>query len=167
MDYLYKMRGGGGKPPAPKALHVFWSWLGASIAIGLVSLIGATTSEPLLMAPLGASAVLAFGVPDSPLAQPRNIIGGHIVSALVGLVFLSMLGTGWWVMGIAVATAIAAMQLTRTVHPPAGANPLIVIATAASWDYILLPVASSAVLLTLAAIAVNNLSPARRYPLYW
>ena len=162
------MRGTGSKKPStPKAWHIVWSWLGASAGIGLVALIAASAGEPLLMAPLGASAVLAFGVPDSPLAQPRNIIGGHIVTALVGLAFLGLFGTGWWVMGLAVATAIAAMQLTGTIHPPAGANPLIVIATAASWDYILLPVASSAVLLTLAALVVNNLSPTRRYPLYW
>lgn len=167
MNYLDKMRGSGNKPAAPKALHIIWSWLGASVGIGLVALVAVSAGEPLLMAPLGASAVLAFGIPESPLAQPRNIIGGHIVTALVGLVFLALFGSGWWVMGLAVATSIAGMQLTGTVHPPAGANPLIVIATAASWDYILLPVASSAVLLTLVALLVNNLSPTRRYPLYW
>ena len=161
------MRGNGNKPAAPKTLHILWSWFGASVGIGIVALIAVSAGEPFLMAPLGASAVLAFGVPESPLAQPRNIIGGHIVAALVGLIFLGFFGTGWWVMGLAVATSIAAMQLTGTVHPPAGANPLIVIATAASWDYILLPVASSAVVLTLVALLVNNLSATRRYPLYW
>jgi len=167
MSYFDKMRGGNNKPPRPKTKHVSWSWIGATIAIGLVALIANIVNEPILMAPLGASAVLAFGVPDSPLAQPRNIIGGHIVSALVGLIFLALFGDSWWVMGPAVASAIAAMQILGVVHPPAGANPLIVLAVNASWDYILLPVALSAVLLSIFAVIFNNISSARRYPLYW
>ena len=167
MRYFEKMSGGAAKPPSPKIKHVLWSWAGASAAIGSIALIAFAAGHPLLMAPLGASAVLAFGVPDSPLAQPRNIIGGHIIAALVGLLFFQFFGGSWWVMGPAVATAIAVMQITGMVHPPAGANPLIALSTGASWDYILLPVAVSAVLLTIMAILVNNLSHTRRYPLYW
>jgi len=161
------MRGGKDKPPRPKVKHVFWSWLGGAIGIGSVALVADLAQAPILMAPLGASAVLAFGVPDSPLAQPRNIVGGHIVTALVGLVFLAAFGGSWWVMGPAVATAIVAMQLTGVTHPPAGANPIIVIGVQASWDYILLPVTISALLLAFFAVIMNNLSSSRRYPLYW
>ena len=99
-----------GKAPAGRPLsQVFWSWLGAAISIALVGFIADISGEPLLMAPLGATAVLAFAVPESPLAQPRNIIGGHMLTALVGLIFLSLFGANWWIAGLAVATSIAGM----------------------------------------------------------
>ncbi len=165
--YLSKMRGGGALPPKAKINHVLWSWAGGMFAIAAIAFLTEISGQPLLMAPLGASAVLAFGVPDSPLAQPRNIIGGHLLSASVGLVFLTLFGTNWWVIGLAVATAIAVMQITRTVHPPAGANPIIVIVTAASWDFLWAPVFISAVILTSCAVLFNNLAPQRKYPSYW
>jgi CBS-domain-containing membrane protein len=68
----------------------------------------------------GASCVLLFGYPDNPFSQPRNVIGGHFLTSLTGLCFLSVLGASWWSMALALATAVALMQLTRTVHPPAG-----------------------------------------------
>jgi len=165
--YFAKMQGGGARAPMPKTIHIFWSWCGGAVAIGLIAWIAQLVDQPLLAAPLGASAVLAFGVPDSPLAQPRNIIGGHIVAAFAGIVFLKLLGNDWWVMGLSVATAIAMMQFLRVVHPPAGANPLIVIMVGASWDYLLVPVAVSAFILSICAVFFNNLATARRYPLYW
>jgi len=154
-------------PARPTSSHIFWSWLGATVSIGLVALVADASDFPLLMAPLGASAVLAFAVPNSPLAQPRNIIGGHMLTTIVGLIFLSLFGPNWWVAGLSVATSIACMQYTRTVHPPAGANPLVVLAVGASWDYLLFPVLISAVLLTLCAYVFNNAAPKRQYPLYW
>lgn len=167
IGYLHKMKGGGELPPKPKKTHVLVSWFGGSIAIGIVALITELCNQPLLMAPLGASAVLAFGVPDSPLAQPRNIIGGHLLTSLVGLLFLQFMGAGWLSIALAVATAIALMQLTRTVHPPAGANPIIVIITAAGWEFLWVPVLISTAILVGCAVLVNNISPLRRYPLYW
>ncbi|MEX0300479.1 MAG: HPP family protein [Kordiimonas sp.] len=157
-----------GVPNRPAAKHIVWSWVGGTIGIGLVALIAHLSGHPLLMAPLGASAVLAFGVPDSPLAQPRNIIGGHILTTIVGLVFLSAFGAGWWVAGLAVGASISVMQYTNTVHPPAGANPLVVLATGAGWDYVLLPVALSAAALTFVAVLFNNIAPSRKqYPTFW
>lgn len=147
--------------------HIVWSWCGGMLAIGLIALITQASGFPLLMAPLGASAVLAFGVPDSPLAQPRNIVFGHAISALVGLVALTLFGDAWWAAGIAVATAIAAMQATGTVHPPAGANPLLVLVTGAGWDFLATPVIAGASVLALVAIVFNRLIAKRRYPLYW
>lgn len=154
-------------PARPASSYIFWSWLGATVSIALVAFVADASGYPLLMAPLGASAVLAFAVPDSPLAQPRNIIGGHLLTTFVGLVFLSLFGPSWWVAGLSVATSIAGMQYSRTVHPPAGANPLVVLAVGASWDYLLFPVLISAVLLTLCAYVFNNAAPKRQYPTYW
>lgn len=166
-DFFSKFRGGGTLPPMPSGRHVLWSWLGGAIAIGLIGFLTEVTSHPMLMAPLGASAVLAFGVPDSPLAQPRNVIAGHFLTTLVGLSFLEIMGDGWLSMGLAVATAIALMQVTRTVHPPAGANPLLVIGLGAPWSFLVTPVLVGSVVLVICALLVNNLASARRYPLYW
>ena len=122
---------------------------------------------PLLMAPFGATCVLAFGVSESPLAQPRNIIGGHLLSTFIGLVCLQLFGQHWWVMAIAVATSIAGMQFTRTVHPPAGADPLVVILSSSSWNFLLTPVLLGSIALVLCAVLFNNLISDRSYPKYW
>ena len=166
-NYLRKMRGGAALPQRPALGYVLWSWWGGVVAIGLIAYITVATGQTILMAPLGASAVLAFGVPDSPLAQPRNIIGGHVLTAAIGVLFLNLFGAEWWSMGLAVATAIAAMQITRTLHPPAGANPLVVMLIGASWGYVLTPVLAGSLIHTGCAVIFNNLSKNRRYPLYW
>ncbi|MGQ0455072.1 iron chelate uptake ABC transporter family permease subunit, partial [Bacillus sp. SS-TM] len=79
------------------------------------------------MAPFGASCVLAFGVWNAPLSQPRNIIGGHLISTFIGLSIYHLFGNEYWTIALAVGMAIAVMMLTRTTHPPAGADPIIVI----------------------------------------
>lgn len=157
----------GKAPQRPEIRFILWSWLGAAVTIALVGLIAEVSGYPFLMAPLGASAVLAFAVPDSPLAQPRNIIGGHIAATFVGLALLGLFGPHWWVAGLAVASAIAVMQFTGTLHPPAGANPLVVLTIGAGWDYILIPIALSALTLTLCAYVFNNVAPRREYPTFW
>ncbi|WP_417317383.1 HPP family protein [Emcibacter sp.] len=144
--------------------HIFWSWLGGAVAICLLGALTGYSSLPLLMAPFGASCVLVFGLPESPLAQPRNVIGGHTLTALTGFVFLFLFGDSWWAMGLAVGTAIAMMQLTRTIHPPAGANPVLVMMSAPAVTFLLFPVLSGAALLVLIGLLMNNLSLTRSYP---
>lgn len=165
--YLAKMKTSNRAPARPPARHIFWSWCGGALAIGTAAAIAVGTGTPTLMAPFGATAVLAFGVPDSPLAQPRNIIGGHTIAALVGVMFLVAFGASWWSMGLSVATAIAMMQVFRAVHPPAGANPLVVMYAGVSWDFVFAPVFLGALLLAIVAVVFNNMVPERRYPLYW
>lgn len=164
---LLKIQAVGTSPPRAPMKHILWSWLGSAIAIGSAASIAFVAQMPFLFAPLGASAVLAFAVPDSPLAQPRNIIGGHLLSAIVGVMFLMLLGNAWWVMPLAVATAIAVMLLTKTVHPPAGANPLIVLMASSQWDFVFITVLPGAMILTVCALIFNNLAKGRRYPIYW
>nr|WP_318780888.1 HPP family protein [Dendronalium phyllosphericum] len=125
------------------------------------------TNSPLLMAPFGATSVLIFGVPDSPLAQPRNVIGGNLVAALVSLIVLHLFGSSPWTMGIAVATAIGMMQLTRTVHPPSGAVALVVMMTKASWQFLLTPALEGSIILVFCAVVFNNLAQERTYPKHW
>jgi len=108
-----------------------------------------------------------FGFPESPFSQPRNVILGHFLSSLIGLIFLALFGTVWWSMALALATAIGVMQVTRTVHPPAGSNPLIVMMTSPQWSFLLFPTLIGAVMLVAVAVIFNNLPPERSYPKYW
>jgi CBS-domain-containing membrane protein len=147
--------------------HVVWSWLGGCVGIGIVAFLSHTSGLQLLMAPLGATCVLAFGVPDSPLAQPRAIIGGHFLSALVAMTFFEVCGDGWWSLALALATAIAVMQVTNTVHPPAGATSIVVILGKAPLQFLLTPVLAGAALLVIVALVFNNLARERQYPRYW
>lgn len=165
--YLAKMQGEMKCPPRPPYRHILWSWLGGFIGIAATGYLSLIAHTPLLMAPFGATCVLAFGVSDSPLAQPRNIIGGHLLSTLIGLICLQVFGHQWWAMAIAVATAIAGMQFTRTVHPPAGADPLVVMLTGASWHFLLTPVLLGSIILAVCAVLFNNLIAERTYPKYW
>lgn len=162
-----KLRGGGALPARAKGTHIALSWLGGFLAIGVVGLLAAVSHSPLVLGSFGASCVLVFGFPDSPFSQPRNVIAGHVISSLVGLLFLNFLGNEWWSMALAAASAIAAMQLTRTVHPPAGSNPVIVMLTQPAWQFLLTPTLIGALLLVLVAVIFNNLPKGRRYPLYW
>ncbi|HLO76347.1 MAG TPA: HPP family protein [Magnetospirillum sp.] len=161
------LRSRGAPPPRPSLAHAAASWLGAATAIAAVAWLGEATGMPWLMAPFGASAVIVFGLPDSPLAQPRAVIGGHLISAAVGLIFLSLFPVAWWSLALAVASAVVLMQLTRTTHPPAGANPLVVMLTGAGWSFLATPVLAGAVMIVVVALACNNLAPGRRYPLWW
>jgi len=165
--YFAKMQSGTVCPPRPSYRHILLSWMGGFLGIAITGYLSLAAHTPLLMAPFGATCVLAFGVPDSPLAQPRNVIGGHLLSTFIGLVCLHLFGHQWWAMAIAVATAIAGMQLTRTVHPPAGADPLVVMLTGATWNFLLTPVLFGSLVLAICAVLFNNLVAERTYPKYW
>ncbi|MCK0192605.1 HPP family protein [Arenibacter sp. F20364] len=158
------------KESSPEHLGIHFSvisGIGGFIAIASVALLTHLTQSPFLMAPFGATCVLAFGVPNSPLAQPRNIIGGHFISTLIGLVCLILLGNEWYSLALGVALAISIMQLTRTTHPPAGADPIVVILGAKTLSFVFSPVLTGAVVITMIALIFNNLSKARKYPTYW
>ncbi|TCS63572.1 HPP family protein [Varunaivibrio sulfuroxidans] len=164
------MRIGGGHaapPGAPSLIHVARVWCGALIAIAALAFLTETTQHPLLLGSFGATCVLVFGFPDSPFSQPRNVIGGHVLSSFTGLVFISVLGVTWWSAALALATAIAVMQLTRTVHPPAGSNPVIIMLTHASWPFLLNPTLTGAVILSAIALAFHTLTRKAPYPTYW
>lgn len=154
-------------PAAPSLRFTLVSFLGAVVAIGAAGWLSHASGTPWLMAPFGASCVLAFGLPDSPLAQPRSIIGGHLLSALVGWGVLNTLGNAWWAGALAVGLALAAMQHTRTLHAPAGANPLVVLAAGAPLSFLFTPVLLGAVVIVVVAWCVNNACSRGSYPKYW
>lgn len=127
-----------------------FSGFGAAFAIGLLSFGDAEFSNfSLLMAPFGATTVLVFALPDSPLAQPKNVIFGHIITAFIGIVFVEFIGVTPLSLAIATGVGVSAMILTKTIHPPAGANPILIMLTAQSWNFLFTPVLVGAVLIVL------------------
>lgn len=167
--YFFKIRGGKRSVPLsrPHHRHILWSWLGSFIGIAATGYLSVKTGMPLLMAPFGATSVLIFGVPDSPLAQPRNVIGGNLIAASISLIILHLFGSDPWAMAMAVATAIGIMQLTGTVHPPSGAVALVVMMSKASWQFLLTPALEGSIILVLCAVVFNNLAEERSYPQHW
>ena len=133
--------------------------IGAVVGIAVLAYGHAVfTDWYLLIAPFGASAVLLFGVPDSPLAQPLNVIGGHVLTATIGLLFASFVGVCPWSLALATGTAVSVMMLTSTLHPPAGANPILVMLSRPGWDFVFDPVLVGAVLIVAVAKVYRKLS---------
>lgn len=175
--YLSKMKGGAASPPGVGGREVMWSWIGSVVGIGLCGYLSSKYFEPkdltLLIGSFGASAVLIYAAIKSPLAQPRNLLGGHIVSGLVGVACYQTFGNVVWIAAaLAVSSAIAIMLLTRTVHPPGGATALIAVIGGdkvhkLGFLYAFVPVGLGALILLVIALIFNNLPEHRRYPEYW
>ncbi len=146
------------------AVPALVSGLGGAGAIWLLAALIESLGQLLLIAPFGASCVLLFALPQSPLARPRNVIGGHVISALVGLLVLTFLGNGVLAMGIGVGLAIALMQFTGTLHPPAGGDPLVVILTGAGWSFLLQPILAGTAILVFLAWIYHRFVSRRAYP---
>jgi CBS-domain-containing membrane protein len=147
--------------------HIGLSYLGSFIGIAVLAYLSVYSSYPLIAAPFGATAVLVFGIPDSPLAQPRNVIGGNVIGAFICVILVHLFGTAPWVMALAVATTIKLTQLTRTLHPPAGAVALVGVLSNASWDFILTPALAGSIIIVLVTLIFSNLVPGRPYPKHW
>lgn len=156
-----------GAPPSPSLRFTVLSLIGAVVAIGATGWLSQVSGALWLMAPFGASCVLAFGVPDSPLAQPRNIVGGHFVATLIGLIVLYTMGNSWWAGALAVGLALAVMQQTRTLHPPAGASPLVILAANAPFSFLVTPVLAGSFIIVAVAWCLNNARSRNSYPKYW
>jgi len=154
-------------PPRPPLRQIAIAFAGAFIAISVIALATSATHLPLVLGSFGASCVILFGFPDAPFAQPRNVIGGHFFGVAHGLVFLALFGPTWWSMALAVATSLALMQATRTVHPPAGSNPVIVMLSAPVWSFLFIPTLAGASALVAVALVYHNKLKGRIYPKYW
>lgn len=154
-------------PPPSLRLSVM-AGLGGCLAIAFVGALSALGLPPFLMAPFGASCVLLFSVPASPLSQPLNVVGGHLLTAAIGLAGAALLPDIWWAAALATGVAIALMALLRVTHPPAGANPLVIFAAVPGWDFLVFPVLAGAVALVVVATLYHRASgtayPARPLP---
>jgi CBS-domain-containing membrane protein len=167
-SYFQKFRGEHA-PLAAKASSkdIAFAWGGGFISIALISFLTQSLDHPLVLGSFGASCVLLFGFPKSPFSQPRNVIAGHFLSTLIGLIFFHVIGDMWWSMALALATAIAVMLATNTVHPPAGSNPIIVFLLGAPWTFLITPTLIGAVILVVVALFYLNLKKSLMYPSYW
>jgi CBS domain-containing membrane protein len=177
----HRARGGGVCPQRHPVMDIVLSWVGGFLGIVAVTIPNhylhlGQAANIMLIGSFGASAVLIYGLPRAELAQPRNLIGGHFFSALAGVAAYKLLGDAHLdvAAGVAVATSIALMHLTRTLHPPGGATALIAVIGGDAmhrlgFTYAFAPVLAGALLMLAVAVVVNNLhdNKRRHYPLYW
>jgi len=177
MKYFKKMRGTTKSPPAVGFAEIVWSWIGAFLGIASVAFVNYNifkgTDLVMIIGSFGASAVLIYAAIRSPLAQPRNLIGGHVISAIIGVTAYNLLDNFMWLAAaVAVATAIAAMHATKTLHPPGGATALIAVIGSQKihnlgYLYAIIPAGFGAVIMLIIALLINNIPKSRKYPEFW
>jgi len=141
---------------------------GAALGIGLALWLADPPTSPLLLASLGGSAVFLFGLTRAPAAQPRALFGGHVGGALIGIVCFQLFGDVLWVYVLAVVLTLVFMLLTKTVHPPAGANPLIMVHLHAGIAALWQPVMFAVLIMAMVAAAWSRLVPGMvHWPARW
>ncbi len=151
--------------PVPVLRMIPIAGLGAALAVIILGALTHYGSLPLMIAPFGASCVLLFSAHSSPLSQPINVVGGHLVSAVVGMLFHTLWPDSFMVAGLAAGVALMAMMALRVVHPPAGATALIGYASTAGWMFVLFPVFIGSVLMVGLALVYHQVSETQ-YPLH-
>lgn len=165
--YFASLHGSSTYQPRFSLSQILCSYVGSLIGIGALAYLSIVSDYPLIAAPFGAAAVLVFAVPNSPLAQPRNLIFGNLIGGVVSLFMVYLFGSEPWVMALSVATAIKVMQLTKTLHPPGGAVALVGVMSEAEWNFLFTPVLAGSIVLLFCTLAFNNLMPERSYPRHW
>ncbi len=139
----------------------------STFTIGLLTILTYKTTFGLFLAgSFGSSMVLLFGFPESPFAQPKNVFFGHLVTALVGVIFVNLMPLPIYInIALGVGVGIFFMILLNVVHPPAGGNPVIVIIGSVSYDYLIFPIISGCLIIILLAIFINKIILKKNYPL--
>ena len=171
------MRGGAASPKRVPLHEIFWSAVGCFFGITSIYLVGhlqglGLNDSLFLVGSFGASAILIYGIPEAIPSQPRNLIGGHVLSATVGVSCAMLISNPMIAAAAAVTAAVVVMHLGRCVHPPGGATALIAVIGGQNihdlgYWYVVTPIASGAILMLIVALITNNLSPHRRYPGRW
>jgi len=152
----------------------FWAFLGSFVGIGLVAYLQSRSllysDLVFLIGSFGASSVLVYGIIQSPFSQPRNLVGGHLISAIVGVTVSKFAPNILWITApLAVSVSIVLMQITKTLHPPGGATALIAVIGSPKikmlgYWYVLYPVLTGVLILLIIALIFNNMTPNRYYP---
>ena len=149
-------------------LRILWRLAGIAVGGTLAACLVFPPTSPMLLASLGGSAVFLFGLTHAPAAQPRALFGGHLEGALIGIACYQCFGEATWVYVLAITLTLGCMLLTKTVHPPAGANPLIMIHEHAGLAGLWHPVLAGAVCLAVVAFVWSRMVPGLdRYPRAW
>ena len=139
----------------------------SAFTIGVLTILTYKSAFGLFLAgSFGSSMVLLFGFPESPFAQPRNVFFGHLVTALVGVIFVNFIPLPIYIsIALAVGVGIFFMIVLNVVHPPAGGNPIMVIIGSVSYDYLIFPIISGCIIIILLAIMINKFLLKKNYPL--
>jgi len=144
--------------------HHIKSAIGATIGMCLIGALAIATHLPLLLAPFGATAVLLFGQPNSPLAQPINVVGGYIIAAVVAVLIMIFAPGIWWLAAASVGLVIGIMLVLRVTHPPAGAVPIVAyVSTLAPWTMFSV-ISMGSICLVAYALIHHRLPPRQQYP---
>lgn len=163
-------------PPSPAAglwpgarTLALWCWqgLGGALAVGFMEVAAWLGETPLALIPFATSIVLVLGMPEAEAAQPRALLGGHVISTLVGLAMLAIFGSSEPAAAAAVGLAMVAMRATGTMHPPAAINPIIVVVEGMKPGFVLVPVGLGAMLLAAYAFGWHNLARRGSWPTRW
>lgn len=144
--------------------HVLVAAVGSFTGIAAVAYLSFKYDLALLVPSFGASAVLLYAAAHVPMAQPRNVLGGHLISAVAGVAIYRLGGLSWWTIALAVTLAILGMMLTDTLHPPGGATAFAAVFTQQNYSFILTPVAVGAFILVGVALVVHNIDGRVKYP---
>ncbi|MCS2608206.1 HPP family protein [Halomonas dongshanensis] len=173
-SYLGKMRGERIQRQQVGWQDALWSWIGAFSGMAAICWLSAgwLSHQLLIVGSFGATSVLIYAAPESPFAQPRNVMLGSVLSAAIGVGCYYGFGATPFSMALAVSLSILVMQLTHSVHPPGAAAALIAVAGGEGvhelgWWYPLLPIGMGCALMVFIAMLVNNLARHRRYPRHW
>ena len=148
-------------------LRLLWVLLGSSVAISL-ALWTTNNNSPLMLASLGGTTLFLFALTTAPAAQPRAVFGAHLISSLIGIVAYQLFGDALWVYVVAVVLTIGILLLVRCVHPPAGANPLIMIQAHAGFIHLGITVLVGVTIIFAVAFIWSRLGVgSRKYPVSW
>jgi len=143
------------------------AWFGSLALLVILFMLTRLFLVSFMLGSFAGTCAYIFGYPEQSFSQPRNIIGGHFISAIISLILFSALGTQVWIVCIAISTSIAFMMYTGTMHPPAAANPLIIVLTPTTWSILFSPILIGCLIIIGAGYIYNNLANPRSYPKYW
>jgi CBS-domain-containing membrane protein len=146
---------------------ILWRALGGAIAILAMHFLAGYGHVPLMLVPFATSIVLVLGTPEAEPAQPRALVGGHLISTLVGLAVSYAFGSSPWAAATAVGLAMVAMYFVRAFHPPAGIDPLIIVNEALPWSFLFTTVLPGSLLLLGFALLWHNAARRGAWPARW
>ena len=152
----------------PKNIEPIASGISAALVIGVLAFLTLKTSAGVwLMFSFGATVFIVFVLYNLETAQPKNIFFGHLVSVIVGIIFNETIGFSFYSLGLSVGVAVALMVYLKVMHPPAASNPLVVLFTDVSFDFVLSPVITGTIVIILMSVFINKIILKRNYPTKW
>jgi len=146
----------------------FLAGVGAAVTIGILAYMTYQTELGLwLLASFGATTVIVFGYHDNPFAQPKNVFFGHLLTTLVGILFITFFEVSFVTIGLAVGIGVMLMMAFKITHPPAGGNTIVVMLTQDSFQFLIFPIMVGAVTIIIGGVIYNRFILKKKYPLKW